>query len=92
MIAKGGVMKNRIKDVYLEIGHVLNSPERFGLRERMPKRLGDVLAKIRLELFDELRERGTEEDLLAEELSQDADVCTARGLTSTSFELPKKGT
>jgi hypothetical protein len=88
---------NRIKSLYLEIGQVLNSPERFGLPERMPKPLVDVLTKIQLELMQELRERGVEEDFVAqdflsEELSQDADRHAFQGVTSTSFELPKTGT
>lgn len=90
-------MMNRIKNLHLEIGQVLKSPERFGLAERMPKPLLDVLTRIQLELMEELRERGVEEDFLAEdllceELSQDADCHAAQGFTSTSFELPKTGT
>lgn len=84
-------MKDRIKNLYLEIGEVLNNPERFGLAERMPERLGDVLTRIQLELMEELRERGEGDGFLAEELSQDADLHAIRGVTSTSFELPKTG-
>ena len=87
---------NRIKKLYLEVGQVLNSPERFGLAERMPKPLVEALTRIQLELMEELRERGVEEeffaqDFLSDELSQDADGHAFRGYTSTSFELPKTG-
>jgi hypothetical protein len=90
-------MKNRVKDLYLEIGRVLNNPKRFGLAERMPKPLVEVLTKIQLELMEELREGGVEEDFfvkdfLSDELSQDADGHAFRGVTSTSFELPKTRT
>jgi hypothetical protein len=30
-------MKDRIKEVYLMLGHVLNNPKAFGMEERMPK-------------------------------------------------------
>jgi len=71
-------MMNRVKNLYLEVGRVLNSPERFGLAERMPKPLVDALTKIQHELMEELREQGAEEEffsenVLCEELSQDAD-------------------
>lgn len=90
-------MKNRIKDLYLEIGRVLNSPERFGLAQRMPKPLTEVLTRIQLELMQELRDQGVEEqffaqDFLSGELAQDADGHAFRGFTSTSFEIPKTGT
>ena len=85
-------MKNRIKNLYLEIGQVLNNPELFGLAERMPKPLADALTKVQRELFEELREQGEEQDFLVEELSQDADLNSGWGFTSTSFELPKTGT
>ena len=88
---------NRIKNLYFEIGRVLNNPERFGLAERIPKPLVDVLTKIQLELMEELRERGGEEDffakdILCEELSQDADSHAVQGFTSTSPELSMTGT
>lgn len=85
-------MKNRLRDVYLEIGRVLNNPQAFGLEERMPKRLIESLTKVQLELLEELREQGVQEDSLAQELSLDADRHALRGYTSTSFELPKTGT
>lgn len=84
-------MKNRIKDLYLDLGRVLNNPEAFGLGERMPAALADALTRIESELMEELREQGLEHDLLAEELSQDADRHAIPGFTSTSFELPKAG-
>jgi hypothetical protein len=82
-------MKNRIKDLYFEVGRVLNDPQAFGLGERMPKPMVDVLTRIQSELMEELREEGLENDFLAQELSQDADRQVFPGFTSTSFELPK---
>jgi hypothetical protein len=90
-LAEGETMKNRIKDLYLEIGRVLNNPEIFGLGERMPKQLADTLTRIQSELMEELREEGLEQSLLAQELSQGADGDAFPELTSTSFELPKTG-
>lgn len=84
-------MKNRMKDLYLEIGRVLNNPQAFGLEERMPKRLADALTRIQSKLMEELREEELEYDFLALELSQDADGHSLRGFTETSFELPKAG-
>jgi hypothetical protein len=85
-------MRHRIKDLYLDIGRVLNNPEAFGLGERMPVRLADELTRFESELLEELRDEGYEEGFLAQELSQDADRHTFPGFTSTSFELPKTGT
>jgi hypothetical protein len=82
-------MKNRIKDLYLDIGRVLNNPEAFGLGERMPTALAVALTRIQSELLEELREQGMEHDYLAQELSQDADGHAFPGFTSTSFEFPK---
>ena len=84
-------MRNRIKDLYLDIGRVLNNPEAFGLGERMPRALCDALTRIESELMEELREQGLEQDFLAQELSQDADRHAFPGFTATSFELPKTG-
>jgi len=85
---KGEAMKNRIKDLYLDIGRVLNNPEAFGLGERMPHALADALTRIQAELMEEVREQGLEVDFLVQELSQDADRHAFPGFTSTSFELP----
>jgi hypothetical protein len=82
-------MKNRIKDLYLDIGRVLNNPGAFGLGARMPGALADALTRIQSELMEELREKGLEQDFLVQELSQDADRHAFPGFTSTSFELPK---
>jgi hypothetical protein len=89
MATRGEAMKNRIKDLYLDIGRVLNNPEAFGLGERMPSALADALTRIQSELMKELREAGLEEGFLVQELSQDADRHAFPGFTSTSFELPK---
>lgn len=85
-------MKNRIKDLYLEIGHVLNNPKAFGLEERMPKALAEALSKIQSELLEELRAGGLVGDFLDQELSQDTDRLEVPGFTSISFELPMAGT
>ena len=78
-------MENRIKNLYLDIGRLLNNPAAFGLEERMPKALADALTRIQCELLEELKEEGSEPEFLAQELSQDADPVS--GLTSTSLEL-----
>ena len=85
-------MKSRIKNLYLDVGRVLNNPEAFGLGERMPQALADALTRIQSELMEELREEALDEDFLAQELSQDADENAYPGFTSTSFELSKAGT
>jgi hypothetical protein len=82
-------MKHRIKDLYFDIGRVLNNPKAFGLGERMPAPLADTLTRFQSELLEELREESFDNDFLAQELSQDADRETCPGFTSTSFELPK---
>jgi hypothetical protein len=79
-------MKNRIKKVYLSLGHILNNPKAFGLDERAPKELAGALSAMQRELFEELKDEMTDEELLAAELSQDADQSFV-GVTSTSFVL-----
>jgi hypothetical protein len=85
-------MNSRLKHIYLLVGRVLNDPEAFGLGERPPKALGDALTKIQSELMKELQEEISEENFLAAELSQDADIPVLTGITSTSFALQKTGT
>jgi hypothetical protein len=80
-------MKDRIKHVYLTLGHVLNNPRAFGLEERPPKPLLDALSKMQRELMEELREEASEDDFLPAELSQDADPHCAAAVISTSFTL-----
>jgi hypothetical protein len=80
-------MKDRIKHVYLTLGHVLNNPRAFGLEERPPKPLLDALSKMQRELMEELREEASEADFLPAELSQDADAPYATAVISTSFTL-----
>lgn len=82
-------MKNRIKELYFDLGKILNAPEAFGLEERLPRALADELARIQLELLAELKEQGYEHDFLAHELSQDADGHAFPGVTSTSFTMRK---
>ncbi len=85
-------MTNRLKNLYLDIGRVLNNPQAFGLEERMPKLLSEMLTKVQLELLEEMRDQGVEQDFLSQELSQDADRHALYEFTSTSFEVPKTGT
>jgi hypothetical protein len=80
-------MKDRIKHVYLTLGHVLNNPRAFGLEERPPKPLLDALSKMQRELMEELREEASEDDFLPAELSQDADPHGVAAFISTSFTL-----
>ena len=84
-------MKDRVKQAYLTLGHILNDPRAFGLEERPPKALNEALSKMQLDLMNELREEMSEQDFLELELSQDADRETFPEVTSTSFTL-KTGT
>ena len=78
-------MKDRVKEVYLMLGQILNNPKAFGLEERPPKALDEALSKMQLDLLHELKEEMAEEDFLAMELSQDADHEAFPAATSTSF-------
>jgi hypothetical protein len=80
-------MKDRVKDVYLMLGQILNNPKAFGLEERPPKALNEALNKMQLDLLHELKEEMAEEDFLVIELSQDADHEAFPSVTSTSFSL-----
>ena len=84
-------MEQRVKNVYLMLGHILNNPRAFGLEERPPKALDEALSKMQLDLMHELREEMSEADFLEMELSQDADREAFPEVTSTSFTL-KTGT
>lgn len=66
---------NRVLLVYKTLGQVLNNPQSFGLGDRAPKSLVDVLSTMRQSLREELEEenRLSAEDWLSDELSQDAD-------------------
>jgi hypothetical protein len=66
---------NRVLLVYRMLGHVLNNPQSFGLSDRAPKPLVEVLSTMRQNLREELAEanRLSGEDWLSDELSQDAD-------------------
>jgi hypothetical protein len=62
--------------VYKKLGQVLNSPQSFGLGDRVPKPLVEALTAMRQCLREELGEEETElssGDWLSSELSQDAD-------------------
>ncbi|HKV92820.1 MAG TPA: hypothetical protein VJW20_09755 [Candidatus Angelobacter sp.] len=71
-------MKDRVKQVYLMLGNILNNPRAFGLEERPPRPLQDAMNRMQRELMEALREETTEKDFLPAELSQDAD-CRAFG-------------
>jgi hypothetical protein len=83
-------MRDRVKQVYLMLGNVLNNPRAFGLEERPPRPLQDVLSRMQKELMEELLEKAEDEGFLAMELSQDADDAAVAG-TSISFTLPEGG-
>ena len=89
--SEGDVMEDRVKNVYLMLGHILNNPRAFSMEERLPKALDEALSKMQLDLMHELRDEMSEEDFLAMELSQDADREGFPEITSTSFAL-KTGT
>ena len=91
MKPEGDAMKERVKEVYLLLGRVLNNPGAFGLEERLPKALDEALSKMQLDLMHELKEEMSQESFLAMELSQDADREDFPEVTSTSFTLRKTG-
>jgi hypothetical protein len=66
---------NRVLLVYKTLGRVLNNPQSFGLGDRAPKPLVEVLTTMRQNLRQELAEdnRLSAEDWLSDELAQDAD-------------------
>jgi hypothetical protein len=66
---------NRVLMVYKTLGQVLNNPQSFGLGDRAPKPLVEVLTTMRQSLRQELAEdnRLSAEDWLSDELAQDAD-------------------
>lgn len=69
---------DRLTEVYCALGSVLNDPEMFGLGQRAPEPLVDVLTASRRKLMEELLEqrrwRDGEDVSLEAELSQDADA------------------
>ncbi len=83
-------MKDRVKAVYLSLGHILNNPRAFGFEERVPKEISDALSRMQRELFEELKEEMSEDELLAAELSQDTDRPAFPAVTSTSFALRRE--
>lgn len=66
---------NRILFSYKTLGRVLNNPQSYGLGDRAPKPLVEVLSAVRQSLREELEEenRLSAQDWLSAELSQDAD-------------------
>ena len=83
-------MNCRVKDVYIALGHVLNSPRAFGLEERMPKTLEQALTRMQQELLAELKDEAEDKDLLERELAQDADTHPYPFTTMTSFALTRE--
>lgn len=85
-------MRDRIREVYLTLGRILNNPARFGLGQKTPMALDEALSLARQDLMAELREEPAESDFLATELSQDADCHVGPRVSATSFSLRKTGT
>lgn len=79
-------MKDRMVQVYLMLGNILNNPRAFGLGERPPRPLQDAMNRMQRQLMDGLRQETIEEDFLPAELSQDADQHDPAGV-SASFTL-----
>lgn len=71
---------NRVSLVYRTLGQILNSPQSFGLGDRAPKPLVEVLTAARQSLREEFEEENnlSDEDWLSEELAQDADQPESR--------------
>ena len=69
--------RNRIIEVYRDLGCVLNDPTAFGLGPRVPNPLVEILTASRTKLMEEIEEQKLEEEedelSLEAELSQDAD-------------------
>jgi hypothetical protein len=68
-------MRGEIREVYTELGQVLDAPWAFGLGQHVPQPLADRLESMRRMLEEAAREQGpvSPDDDLASELSQDAD-------------------
>jgi hypothetical protein len=68
-------MRGQIREVYTQLGQVLDSPQAFGLGQRVPQPLADRLESMRRMLEEAGREQGpvSPDDDLASELSLDAD-------------------
>ncbi len=86
---------NRVLLVYKMLGQVLNNPQSFGLGDRAPKSLVEVLSTMRQRLREELGEenRLSAEDWLSDELSQDADrpkPLTAKRAAGSGRHRPDK--
>lgn len=68
------MLKNRVADVYLKLGKILNEPQSFGLDERAPEALIKALTEVREMLKSEMKEEVHSIESLEDELSQDADT------------------
>lgn len=67
---------SRIRQVYEDLGRVIEKPEAFGLAGPAPKLLVNALSSMRRELregLNELQEGSPDNDDLAVDLSEDAD-------------------
>lgn len=84
---------NRVLLVYKTLGHVLNNPHSFGLGDRAPKPLVEVLTTMRQSLRAELAEddRLSSEDWLSGELAQDADRPKSPAAKRASGERNRPG-
>lgn len=79
---------NRVVFVYKTLGQILNNPESFGLGDRAPKPLVEVLTAARQRLREEFEEENTlsDADWLSEELAQDADQPESRTLKRAGID------
>ena len=73
-------MAGQIQQVHAELGHVLDSPQNFGLGPKVPQPLADRLKWMRRTLEQAMKEQSMKEEKcppadedLAVELSQDSD-------------------
>jgi hypothetical protein len=84
---------NRVLLVYKTLGRVLNNPQSFGLGDRAPKPLVEVLTTMRQSLRQELAEdsRLSAEDWLSGELAQDADRPRPPGAKRAGGERNRPG-
>jgi hypothetical protein len=71
--------RNRLIEIYRELGRVLSNPAAFGLGDRAPRPLVEILTSSRKRLMEEVieQERCEEDEEVSLEatLSQDADTC-----------------
>jgi len=68
-------MRGQLREVYAELGQILDRPQAFGLGQCVPQPLADRLESVRRMLQEAAKEEGPvyPDDDLVLELSQDAD-------------------